>query len=195
MGEILTPMEAFSRLLDILDANVILCLLPLLLTVMLVERLFKGKFRTRQVINLVRWLVVFYTAISILYFLTGMVVCTEEFAVVQRATGRYAAAYWLMFACATVFPFTLVYDRIGRKPIYILLVVFLMKIGYYFERFVILATSLHRDYAPDDDTSGWLWAAEAIAVFFLQGFILAILSLAALDLLARFKASEPKPNS
>ena len=181
-------METFSRILEIIDANVILCLLPWLLTLMLMARVFKNKFRTAQVIHFIRWLVIGYTVVSIIYFLTGMVVCPEEFAMVQRATGRYAAAYWLMFSCATVLPLTLLHKRMGSKPLYILLVVFLMKIGYYFERFVILATSLHRDYAPNDNTGAWLWAAAAIAVCFLQGFILAIVSLVIAELLAHFKA-------
>lgn len=182
-------METFARILEILDVNVIFCLLPLLLTVMLIEALFKDRFRTKEVINFVRWIIIGYTVISIAYFIIGVIVSPDEFAIVQRATGQYAFFYWLMFIAATIFPLTLLHKRIGRKPIYILLVILLMKIGFYFERFVIIVTRFHRDYAPNNDDGGMLSLVIVISVFLLQGFILAVASLGIFELLARIKAA------
>ncbi|CAM3479708.1 hypothetical protein FLLO111716_13375 [Flavobacterium longum] len=182
-------METAAAILDFLDVHVIFSLLPLLVWLLLIERIFKNRFRTKQVIALVRWMVIGYTVVSTLFFIAGMIVSPDEFAFTHRATGRYAFAYWLMLICATAFPLTLLHRKLGRKPFYILLVVFLMKIGFYFERFVIITTSLHRDYAPGYFDGEIPFIALVIVSFLLRGFVLAVVLLAIFELLARMKSA------
>ena len=188
MGEAL-KMETANAILDFLDVHVIFSLLPLLVWLLLIERIFKNRFLTNQVIALVRWIVIGYTVLSLLFFIAGMIVCPDEFAFTHRATGRYAFAYWLMVICATTFPLTLLHRKLGRKPFYILLVVFLMKIGFYFERFVIIATSLHRDYAPGYSDGEIPFIALVIVSFLLRGLVLAFILLGIFELLARMKST------
>jgi hypothetical protein len=112
----------------------------------------------------------------------------EKYAFIERATGPYKIAYWIMFLCALIFPFTLFYKKLASKFWYVLLVAFGMKIGFYFERYVIFVTSLHRDYLPSSYKSEFTCLPNfGIGLFFLQGFIIAILSLGIFEIIKRRK--------
>lgn len=72
----------------------------------------------------------------------------ESFTFVNRAFGPYAWAYWIMFSCNVFFPQLFWFRKIRRSiPITFVLVI-LVNVGMWFERFVIIVTSLHRDYLP-----------------------------------------------
>jgi molybdopterin-containing oxidoreductase family membrane subunit len=72
----------------------------------------------------------------------------ETFAFVNRALGPYAWAYWTMITCNMVVP-QIFWLRRARRSIAVMAVVsVLVNIGMWFERFVIVVTSLHRDYIP-----------------------------------------------
>ncbi len=181
-------MELYNKIINIVDENVILCLFPLILTLIIIELVFRNKFKTKQVLNLIRWGVVVYTIISILYFIIGITFFSDEFAFINRATGPYWIIYWLMFFSSTILPFTLLIRKLGTKPWYILFIAVFMKLGVYFERFVIIVTSIHRDYLPDNWNLGFLnFPAFAFLSIFLQGFILAILLLSIFQLIEQKK--------
>jgi len=72
----------------------------------------------------------------------------EQFAFVNRAFGPYAWAYWIMFSCNVFIPQILWFKKL-RKSIPVLFVVsILVNVGMWFERFVIIVSSLHRDFMP-----------------------------------------------
>ncbi|MBI59683.1 hydrogenase [bacterium] len=72
----------------------------------------------------------------------------ETFAFVNRATGPYAWAYWIMVSCNVISP-QLFWFKKCRTSIPIMFVVSIfVNIGMWFERFVITVTSLHRDFLP-----------------------------------------------
>ena len=72
----------------------------------------------------------------------------EKFAFFNRAFGPYWWAYWTMFSCNVITPQIFWFKR-ARKTIWILFVVSIfVNIGMWFERFVIIVTSLHRDFLP-----------------------------------------------
>ena len=72
----------------------------------------------------------------------------ERFAFVNRATGPYAWAYWTMMSCNLIVPQILWWKR-ARTNVPILFVLsLLVNVGMWFERFVIIVSSLHRDYLP-----------------------------------------------
>ncbi|QXP59481.1 hypothetical protein [Olleya sp. HaHaR_3_96] len=119
----------------------------------------------------------------------------NEYAFINRATGPYAWAYWLMFLSALCLPFTLFIKKLASKYWYVILVAFGMKIGMYFERFVIITTSFHRDYLPNHENSELgnknielidLFAF-GIGMLFLQGIIITIVTLIIFELLKREK--------
>lgn len=72
----------------------------------------------------------------------------EQFAFLNRAFGPYAWAYWTMVSCNVLFPQLFWSRKIRRSiPITFVLVIF-VNVGMWMERFVIIVTSLHRDFLP-----------------------------------------------
>ncbi|MGB8316841.1 MAG: hydrogenase, partial [Ignavibacteriaceae bacterium] len=72
----------------------------------------------------------------------------EKFVVINRAFGPYAWSYWIMISCNVLFP-QLFWFRKFRRSIPVMFVVSIyVLIGMWFERFVIIVTSLHRDFLP-----------------------------------------------
>jgi molybdopterin-containing oxidoreductase family membrane subunit len=65
--------------------------------------------------------------------------------------GRYAPywwAYWAMIFCNVVTPQLFWFRRFRISPLWIFVVSFFITIGMWFERFVIIVTSLHRAFLP-----------------------------------------------
>jgi Ni/Fe-hydrogenase subunit HybB-like protein len=72
----------------------------------------------------------------------------ELFAFTNRATGPYWWAYWTMITCNVVSPNLFWIRRFRQSPLAIWIVSLLVTIGMWFERFVIIVTSLHRTFLP-----------------------------------------------
>ena len=181
-------MELYKRIIEIIDANLIFCLIPIILTLILVELFFKNRFETKKTLNLICWTIIIYTIITWTFYLIGMALNPEEYAFINRATGPYAITYWLMFLSALILPFTLLIKKLASKFWYVLLVAFAMKIGMYFERFVIITTSFHRDYQTENGNTELIDSfLFGIGMIFLQGIIITILTLGVFELIKRKK--------
>ncbi len=72
----------------------------------------------------------------------------EQFTFVNRAFGNYAWAYWTMIFCNVVTPQVFWMKRMRRNLWVTFAVGVLVNIGMWFERFVIIVTSLTRDFLP-----------------------------------------------
>lgn len=72
----------------------------------------------------------------------------EQFLFINRAIGPYAWAYWIMVSCNVLFPQLFWIRRIRRSIPLMFVIVILVNVGMWFERFVITVTSLHRDFLP-----------------------------------------------
>lgn len=72
----------------------------------------------------------------------------EQFAFLNRAFGPYWWAYWIMVACNVGFPQLFWFKKIRRNIPIMFVLVLLVNVGMWFERFVIIVTSLHRDFLP-----------------------------------------------
>ncbi len=72
----------------------------------------------------------------------------EQFAFINRALGPYAWAYWIMVTCNVVVPQTFWFKKVRTTPWMMVLVCVLVNVGMWFERFVIVVTSLSRDFLP-----------------------------------------------
>lgn len=72
----------------------------------------------------------------------------EMYAFANRVAGPYWWAYWTMMTCNVISPQLFWFKKIRTSiPIsWVLSIV--VNIGMWFERFVIIVTSLHRDYLP-----------------------------------------------
>ncbi len=181
-------MELYKRIIEIVDANLIHCLIPIILTLMFVELIFKNRFETKKVLNLIRWTIIIYTIVTFTFYLIGMAMNPDEHAFINRATGPYAIAYWIMLFGALFLPITLFIKKLASKFWYVLLVAFGMKSGMYFERFVIITTSFHRDYQTENGNAGLMESISyGIGIFFIQGIIIALLTLGIFEIIKRKK--------
>ncbi len=72
----------------------------------------------------------------------------ERFAFIRRAFGPYAWAYWIMISCNVLVP-QFMWIRKLRTSIPVLFVLSIFtNIGMWFERFVIIVTTLSADFLP-----------------------------------------------
>jgi molybdopterin-containing oxidoreductase family membrane subunit len=76
----------------------------------------------------------------------------ERYAFINRAAGPYWWAYWSMISCNVLSPQFFWFKRLRTWPNFIFIISIFVNIGMWFERFVIIVTSLHRDYLP----SSWI---------------------------------------
>src|SRR5690606_117321 len=72
----------------------------------------------------------------------------EQYAFINRATGPYAWAYWIMMSCNLIAPQVFWFKKLRRNVPLMFVISIFVNIGMWFERFVIVITSLHRDYLP-----------------------------------------------
>ncbi|MBS1519286.1 MAG: polysulfide reductase NrfD [Bacteroidetes bacterium] len=72
----------------------------------------------------------------------------EQFIFINRAFGPYAWSYWIMVSCNVIFPQLFWFKKIRRSIPITMVLVILVNVGMWFERFVIIVTSLHRDFLP-----------------------------------------------
>jgi len=72
----------------------------------------------------------------------------ERFTFINRAFGPYWWAYWIMVSCNVITPQLLWSKKIRTNPTILWILSIFVNIGMWFERFVIIVTSLHRDYLP-----------------------------------------------
>jgi molybdopterin-containing oxidoreductase family membrane subunit len=72
----------------------------------------------------------------------------EMFAFTNRALGPYAWAYWTMISCNVLSPQIFWFKRMRTSIPVLFLASIVVNIGMWFERFVIIVTSLHRGFLP-----------------------------------------------
>jgi Ni/Fe-hydrogenase subunit HybB-like protein len=72
----------------------------------------------------------------------------EQFVFLNRAFGPFAWAYWTMVSCNVIFPQLLWSKRVRSNLAAVFSITILVNVGMWFERFVIIVTSLHRDFLP-----------------------------------------------
>jgi molybdopterin-containing oxidoreductase family membrane subunit len=83
----------------------------------------------------------------------------EYFTQVNRWFGPYAPAYWLLITTNVVLPQALWIDPLRRSPVALFLIGLDVLLGMWLERYVIIVTSLHRDFMPSSwgNYSGTFW--------------------------------------
>lgn len=72
----------------------------------------------------------------------------ELYAFKNRAFGPYWWAYWSMISCNVISPQLFWFKWCRTRMWFVFVVSIFVNIGMWFERFVIIVTSLHRDYLP-----------------------------------------------
>ncbi len=72
----------------------------------------------------------------------------EQFMILNRMTGPYAPYYWALILSNILLPQLLWSSRFRSSVISLWLIAMVVNVGMWLERFVIVVTSLHRDFLP-----------------------------------------------
>jgi molybdopterin-containing oxidoreductase family membrane subunit len=76
----------------------------------------------------------------------------EQQAFKWRVLGPYWWSYWAMMTCNVISPQFFWFKKLRRNIVFTFLLSIVVNIGMWFERFVIIVTSLYRDYLPSSWT-------------------------------------------
>ncbi len=74
----------------------------------------------------------------------------ERFAFINRAMGPYWWGYWLMVGCNVIVPQLFWFKKIRHHLTIVFILSIFVNIGMWFERFVIVVISLHREFLPSN---------------------------------------------
>ena len=125
---------------------------------------------------------------------------TESFLFYDREFGHYGVAYWVMLFCNVCVIQLLWWKRMRRSPLVLFIISLLVNLGMWLERFVIVVSSLARDYMPSAwhnfAPTRWDYAIliGSMGLFFLLFLLfvrsLPVISISELSELAHQKAAE-----
>lgn len=96
----------------------------------------------------------------------------EGYVFLNRAFGPYWWAYWIMTSCNVFIPQVFWFRKMRRSIPVMFVVSLYVNIGMWFERYVIVVTSLHRDFLPSSWAMyfptwyDWAWTAGSFGLFF-----------------------------
>jgi len=83
----------------------------------------------------------------------------------NRITGDHTGAFWTMVTCNVFFPQLFWFKKIRKNLTYVFIISIIINIGMWFERYVIIITSLTKDYLPAN------WAPYSPSVVEIAIFI------------------------
>jgi len=101
----------------------------------------------------------------------------EQYTMTNRLLGPYAPFYWGTVVCNILAPQLLWSRRIRTNVVALFVIAVVVNIGMWLERFVIVVTSLHRDFLPSSWgmylPTVWDWAtfAGTLGLFFMLFFL------------------------
>jgi hypothetical protein len=86
----------------------------------------------------------------------------EQFMMNNRMTGPYWPFYWSLIFCNIVAPQILWFKKIRTNVPVLFVMALVVNVGMWLERFIIVVTSLHRDFLPTSwgmyYPTKWDWA-------------------------------------
>ncbi|HVN10019.1 MAG TPA: NrfD/PsrC family molybdoenzyme membrane anchor subunit [Patescibacteria group bacterium] len=82
----------------------------------------------------------------------------EKFMVLNRWTGPYAFFYWSLITCNIVLPQLMWLRRVRANTLVLFVLSIVVNTGMWLERFIIVVTSLHRDFLPS--SWGMYWPTQ-----------------------------------
>ena len=132
----------------------------MVLTLMIIARKVLGleQYITNQHIELMNKIIILTGSIVGVAYITEFFMAWysgvqyESYAFQNRAFGPYWWAYWSMMTCNVITPQLFWFKKIRTSVMATFVISIFVNIGMWFERFVIIVTSLHRDYLP----SSWV---------------------------------------
>jgi len=128
-------------------------------------------------VMLVTGLIVFYGYTMEAFFSWYSANEFEQYMILNRMTGPYAALYWALIFCNGVVPQVLWSRKVRHSIPALFAVAMVVNVGMWLERFIIVVTSLHRDFLPSSwgmySPTVWDWATfiGTIGMFVMLMFL------------------------
>ncbi len=99
-------------------------------------------------VTLATGLVVFYGYLMEVFFGWYSMNEYEQFMIWNRMAGPYAPLYWALIFCNGFIPQLLWFKKVRYSIPVLFVISLIVNVGMWLERFVIVVTSLHRDFLP-----------------------------------------------
>jgi Ni/Fe-hydrogenase subunit HybB-like protein len=100
----------------------------------------------------------------------------ERYMILNRMFGPYAPYYWALIACNVFLPQLLWIRGVRSHALLLWVISIVVNVGMWLERFVIVVSSLHRDYLPSSwgmyQATFWDWALFAGTIGFFVFMVL-----------------------
>ncbi|MCC7490916.1 MAG: polysulfide reductase NrfD [Fimbriimonadaceae bacterium] len=130
--------------------------MSMVLALMLVTRGALGlrDYIQQRHIDAMSWFILGTSGVVLLAYVTELFTAFytgnpyEAFVFKNRALGPLGWSYWIMVCCNGLVPQLLWFRGVRHRPAAVFAVTIAVNIGMWFERFVIIVTSLHRDFLP-----------------------------------------------
>lgn len=167
----------------------------MILTLLLIKAFLKENLKLNGAFKIIKWIIIMYSIVNLISFLIGIFVFPDKSAFLNRINGSYYFTYWIMLFSALVIPFSLLFKKAGEKPIVLLFISILMKIGWYFERYVLLMASYHRDFWTETETDWFNSPWSGFYLIWIQGVILALILVGITILTERHKRKQDNYNN
>ena len=104
----------------------------------------------------------------------------EGFMIWNRITGPYRSLYWALLFCNVLTPQVLWFRRVRKYAPGLFVVSLIVNVGMWLERFVIVVTSLHRDFLPSSwgmyRPTMWDWGTYVGTIGLFVALLLLFLS-------------------
>jgi Ni/Fe-hydrogenase subunit HybB-like protein len=122
------------------------------------------------------WIVAYsYIMETFMAFYSGNVF--DRYMIMNRMFGPYSSVYAVLITSNLILPQLLWWRKVRRNPLALFLVSLSVQTGMWLERFVIIVTSLHRDFVPSawgmfyPTTTDWLIFLGSIGLFFFLFYL------------------------
>jgi Ni/Fe-hydrogenase subunit HybB-like protein len=146
-------------------AMVILLLIPIRRWYKLQNLITMKHFDVMGKVMLASGLIVTYGYFGEIFYAWYSANIYEYFLIVNRTTGPYAWSYWALIICNVLVPQLLWSKRIRQNLPAMFIISIFINIGMWFERWVIIVLSLHRDFLP------WSWGYYTPSIYDWMTFI------------------------
>lgn len=169
--------EIYSEFLKLISDYLIKGIFISILVIILIKLIAKSKIKIVKSTEIIKWIIVIYSfGVLVHTILIFTFPPTRKNDFLDRATGPYWWAYWLMLSMNSIIPLILLNRKIGRKIYFLVIISLLMNIGWLFESFVIHSTNLSRDFIGEEYNPYFPSKREFTIIFngFLFGIILVV---------------------
>ena len=121
----------------------------------------------------------------------------EQFTFINRAFGPYAWAYWIMITCNVFVPQIFWFKKLRRSIVIMFIASIFINIGMWFERFVIVVSSLANDFLPSswDYYSPTIWDISTFVGSFGLFFTLFLLFIRFLPMISMAEVKSVLPEA